>query len=81
MAKQTIKQALRSPAIRRALNGLGCPVGGWAETEQARMRVYEEMPIRELRAYTLNELVAAALVEVGGSQRDTGRYDWRAEVV
>ena len=70
--KQTIKTALTKPVIRRALNGLvGCPVGGWGETQQAMRRIVDELPHRQDRAYHVDDLVAAALVV-----NHADRYAW-----
>ena len=65
----------------RALNGLvGCPVGGWPETAQARLELVGELPARQDRDYTRDELVAPALYEHGGDNSGCGRYAWRPEV-
>lgn len=70
--RQSIKQALRSTEIVRALSGLvGCPVGGWAETKQAMARIDDAIPIRSLRSYTASSLVEAAM-RVDSAQR----YQW-----
>ena len=63
----------RAVPVVRALNGLvGCPEGGWAETEQAWRRLQEELPEREHRSYTPGALVDACL------QMDSaGRYEWQ----
>ena len=72
-AAKTIKTALKRPAIRRALNGLvGCPVGGWGETAQARRALVDELPLRALRNYSVGDLVEAAL-----SLDHADRYCWR----
>lgn len=64
MAKQTLKQALylirleKSPALARAAAYLrNCPVGGWAETAQAKRRILDELPLREARSYSLGEFI------------------------
>jgi len=81
MKKQTIKQALVAKGIVRALNGLvGCPVGGWPETAQARSVLRDELPARRDRDYTREELIAHALFEHGGDSSGCGRYQWRPEV-
>ena len=66
MAKQTLKQAVylaksgQSKSLASAANSLlGCPVGGWGETEQAMHRVREELPLRSQRDYTLADFVGA----------------------
>ena len=67
MAKQTLKQAIhlgqsgKSKSLSRAICYLhGCPVGGWPETEQAMMRIADELPFRSDRSYTIDEFVASA---------------------
>ena len=71
--KQSLKTALKNPAIRRALNGLvGCPAGGWGETMQAVRQLADELPIRSPRSYTRDQLIAAALV-----CDHADRYQWR----
>jgi len=73
---RSIKAAMKSPAIRRALGGLvGCPVGGWAETAQARRRLIDELPLRAERSYSADDLIEAAL-----TVDHAGRYQWRTEV-
>jgi hypothetical protein len=72
--KKTIKQAMKSKAIRSALQGLvGCPAGGWAETNQAWRQVREELPFFDERNYTVDDLIEAVL-EIDGK---TDRYRWR----
>lgn len=45
-----------------ALRGLaGCPVGAWAETDQAMRQVLGAMPIRMCRAYTLDDLISSTM--------------------
>lgn len=75
--KQTIAQALRTPAIRRALNELvGCPVGGWGDTDMARRRLVDALPWRADRSYSASDLISAALtVDIAD------RYRWREEEV
>lgn len=59
--------------LHRALNGLvGCPVGVWGETEQALRAVTEELPRRECRTYTLNDLTTAVL-----EHDHADRYQWK----
>ena len=71
--QQSIAQAMSSPAIRRALNGLvGCAEGGWGDTQQALRHLADALPIRQLRSYTRAELVSAALIVDAA-----GRYRWR----
>lgn len=73
--RQSIGAALKSANIRRALGCLvGCPAGGWGETQQARRQVIEEIPHRELRSYSVDELISAALV-----LDHADRYRWRDE--
>jgi len=73
MAKQTIEKALQCTDIVRALNGLvGLPVGGWGETSRARAELRGELPVRDDRDYTWQQLVEHALTE-----DHTGRYAWR----
>ena len=59
--KQSLKTALKNPAIRRALNGLvGCPAGGWGETAQAVRQLMPPMlestsPLPEPALVTVSE--------------------------
>lgn len=66
MAKQTLNQAImlartgKSADLARAavaLNGL--PEGGWAETKQARVRLIDDLPMKNAREYTADEFIAA----------------------
>jgi hypothetical protein len=65
MARQTLRQATLliasgDIALIRAAHALdGCPIGGWAETQQARRRMLEELPSRAARSYTLTEFTDA----------------------
>jgi len=75
MRRQSIAQALKSPAIRRALNEIaGKPTGGWAETTQARRALVDALPIRRYRAYSAATLIEVTL-DASGSH-----YRWRAGV-
>ena len=67
MAKQTLEQAVHlaktgksKSLVIAAKSLLGCPVGGWGQTAQARLQVREELPLRSQRDYTLDEFIAAA---------------------
>lgn len=72
MSKQTIKQALANRNISMALNQLvGCPSGGWGETKQAEMQVWEAIPSKADREYTLRDLIEYALTD------GSGRWQWR----
>lgn len=78
--RQSLRSAVaavrRGGAVSRAVNGLvGCPLGGWPETAQARAAVVEALPLRADRSYTADELVTACLRE-----SHAGRYQWRVEV-
>lgn len=64
---QTLKQALylmtsgQSRSLLSAARSLdGKPLGGWGDTEQARRQLRNELPLRSLRAYTVDEFVDAA---------------------
>jgi len=67
--RQTLRTAVRHARkeghpLCRAINGLvGCPVGGWGETDQAMRQVREELPFRAERRYTLGDLIAAVVEE------------------
>jgi hypothetical protein len=77
MAKETLKQALYlfSCGKRIIRCGLaGCPEGGWAQTEQARAQLLDELPLRSERAYTVDEFISAAY-----ELDHAGRYQVRAE--
>lgn len=70
---KTIKGALKNKSIVRALNGLvGCPSGGWPETNQAFRQLREELPRREERNYTMFELVGHCL-----TVDHADRYAWK----
>lgn len=76
--RQTLRTAVRHarkeghPLCRAIEQLVGCPVGGWGETDQAMRQVREELPFRAERRYTLGDLIAA-VVEEGPS----GRYQRR----
>ena len=73
MAIQSLATALKSSEVRRGLSQLvGCPVGNCGQTEQAARNLYDYIPCRSLRAYTVQELIDAALIEAGG------HWAWRA---
>jgi len=73
MARQSLKVALKNNSVRRAIGGLvGCPVGQWAETAQSMSRLRDDIPRRDARSYTVDELVAAAL-----TIDHADRYQWR----
>jgi hypothetical protein len=64
--RQTLAQAVmlarfgQSKDLARAASALdGCPVGGWPETQQARRAILDDLPVRSLRAYTLDEWISA----------------------
>jgi hypothetical protein len=67
--RQTLRTAVRHARkeghpLCTAINGLvGCPVGGWGETDQAMRAVREELPSRAERRYTLGDLIAAVVEE------------------
>lgn len=62
-----------APHVARALNGLiGCPEGGWAETNQAISRLIEVLPPRQERTYTANDLICATM-----TLNSADRYVWR----
>lgn len=76
--KQSLRQAIQLIRSGRGLQEVtrcgigGCPVGGWAETEQAMRRVSEELPLRSERSYSVDELISA-LYYVDAA----GRYQYR----
>jgi hypothetical protein len=41
---------------------VGCPVGGWPETVQARRQLRDELPLRCLRSYTLDDFIKKVYV-------------------
>lgn len=75
MMAHTIKQALACcQSVVAALSGLvGCPEGGWPETEQAKRRLVDALPFRTDRNYSASDLIESALV----IDRTTRRYRWR----
>lgn len=73
---QTLPQALRDGGIIAALGGfVSRPAGGWSETRQAREQIADACPHRHRRAYSISELIAAALMLDGAE-----RYQWREGV-
>jgi hypothetical protein len=40
----------------------GCPEGGWGETEAAKGRIFDELPFKDERAFTVHEVVDALFV-------------------
>lgn len=80
MTKQTLTEAVELVRTNRGLHNVtrcglgGCPVGGWAETQQAIRRITEELPMPNERSYTTHELIDA-LYEVDSA----GRYQYRAD--
>lgn len=75
---QSLKQALRLIRSGRGLcdvtrSGLaGCPVGGWAETAQARSRMIDALPVRSARAYSVDDIITALYAE-----DSAGRWQYR----
>jgi hypothetical protein len=64
--KQTLKQAVylahkgKDAALYRAASYLsGCPEGGWGETVQAVANIRDELPLRSLRSYSVDQFIAA----------------------
>lgn len=75
MTAKTLKQALGNKSIRMHLNELdGKPVGGWAETQQAKLALPGALPDKSDREYTLQQLIGYAMDE------SNGRYRWREDV-
>jgi hypothetical protein len=76
MRKQTLKQAVAAVragkiVLRCGLDG--CPVGGWPETEQAKLRLAEELPRRSERSYSVDDLISALyVVDFAGRYRYVG---------
>jgi hypothetical protein len=80
---QTLAQAVylvrtgRSRSLIRGLGQLvGCPEGGWAETSQGWSRLHDELPRRDEREYTADQLVEACL-----RLDHADRYRWRDEML
>jgi hypothetical protein len=74
---QAIHVALHVPdsALHVAVNGMvGCPPGGWGETEQAYQRLLDAAPNRSQRDWTIGALLDAVLIV-----DHAGRYAWRRE--
>lgn len=88
MHKQTLKQAIhlgrtgKDKALARALGYLdGCPTGAWAATEQARREILGELPLREFRAYSLDQFIEAAYtIDHAGRYRPRPSDESRREV-
>lgn len=55
LARSGKSKALRSAAV--ALHGK--PVGSWGETQSAMRDLRNDLPLRMLRAYTVDEFVSA----------------------
>lgn len=80
--RQTIEDALKDPRILDALHGLlGLPVGGWPETASARSELRGELPPRDQREYTWQQLVEYAMYEHGADAEGCGHYKWRPAVL
>jgi len=59
--------------LHRALSCLvGCPIGAWGDTMQARGQVVAACPAKSDRDWTVDDLIEATLAVSGG------RYAWRA---
>lgn len=72
-SKETLAQRLRI-IDRNGLPGIsldGCPVGGWAQTQQAMQRLEDSLPAADERNYTV-----AALVRACYREDSAGRYRW-----
>lgn len=71
--KQTLDRAMqliRAGKLRVDLYGLdGCPVGGWPETQQAILRLSDEIPHRSERSYTVYDLIDRLYTVVGDRYR------------
>lgn len=66
-------QAGHRPEANRALNGLvGCPAGGWGETQQAWSRLADALPRRTERGWKVADLVDRVLC-----LDHADRYQWR----
>lgn len=75
MKRETLHQRLaiiRRDGLRCGLDG--CPVGGWPETQQALLRLADDIPRREHRDYDTYQLVDALYVV-----DHAGRYRRREE--
>jgi hypothetical protein len=66
---QSLNQALYLAFTGKSRSLAGCitelagkPVGGWAETQQAKRHIRDELPVRSMRAYTLDEFISAAYI-------------------
>jgi hypothetical protein len=57
---RTLQQAVLAYQRGELIGGLaGCPEGGWGDTQQARQQLLEQLPLRQLRSYTLEQLIDA----------------------
>jgi hypothetical protein len=71
--KQSIAMAMRSTKVRMALNQLvGCPRGGWPETQQALRQIQDTLCPGSARNFTVLALIDSQMV-VDVSMR----YRWR----
>ena len=67
--KQSLKQALHLAFTGKSRTLAGCitqlsgkPVGGWPDTQQELRQIRDELPVRSMRAYTVDEFVSAAYI-------------------
>lgn len=66
-------------AARRALNNM--PVGGWAETRQARADILAMLPARADRGFTLDSFIDAAYAHGGAGRYRSRTPDEIMEVI
>jgi hypothetical protein len=53
LSKEKNRESVRSCGL------VGCPEGGWGETQQAMRRIQEELPFRDERLFTVREVIDA----------------------
>jgi hypothetical protein len=56
-------KAEKNQVAVRSCGLAGCPVGGWAETEQAMRRIRDELPMKCDRSFTVRDVVDALYCE------------------
>lgn len=66
---KTIEQAMHSPNILQAMDLDGKPAQYCGETEQARQQLLAALPLRQLRDYSVNDLISHAYDIVDGRYR------------
>lgn len=76
MKKITMSAAWQRRGVRLAAGTLvGCPVGGWAETMQAKRAIVDELPSRAERDWSVADFLDAVF-EINAAERYVFRASW-----